>query len=119
MIDQTEFVVSEITSLDEIDLMDRAKEVGDVLNRHYPGHMWLVGWTDGQTLIVKNLAISSFYGFTIDFARLCSATALTDAAVQAGGELLERAGMRRGAWNGEFAKTLEGSEPRFFKPTEN
>lgn len=107
----------EIMSADEIDLLDRAKDVAETLTKHYPGHLWAVAWAPGGTLIVKNLAISSQYGFTIDYAKICSSSDLVKAAVLAGGELLERAGMKRGTWDGQFAKQLEGSEARFFKPS--
>ena len=98
--------------------MAKAREVGDTLNRIYPNHLWAVSW-QGGVLVVKNLAVSTFYGFVIKYADSFSATDLAKQAVKAGGELLERAGMARGKWNGNFAEKLEGSEPRFFQPTKN
>jgi hypothetical protein len=53
----------------------------------------------------------------LKYADSYSASHLARTAVEAGGELLERAGMVRGAWDGEFAAKLEGSESRFFKPS--
>ena len=35
--------------------------------------------------------------------------------VDVGGELLERCGMPRGTWDGEFATKLEGSDPKHFQ----
>lgn len=96
--------------------MDKAKEVGETLQRHYPGHLWAVAF-QGGALVVKNLAISSFYGFIIKHHDSFSATDLSNKAVEAGGELLERAGMPRGKWDGQFANKLEGSDLRFFRPT--
>jgi len=96
--------------------MEKAKEVGDTLNKHYPGHLWLVLF-QGRALVVKNLAISSHYGFIIKHTDSFSASDLAHNAVLAGGELLERAGMVRGAWDGRFAGQLEGSDRRFFRPT--
>lgn len=101
----------------EVLAMEKAKQVGDTLNQHYPNHLWAVAW-QGGVLVVKNLAISSHYGFQINYSESFSASDLARIAVVAGGELLERAGMKRGAWNGQMATTLEGSDPRFFKPTE-
>lgn len=103
----------EITSDDELDMEARAKQAAEVLMRHYPNHLWAIGWTLGNNLVVKNLAISSMYGFVIPLARIHSESELTRRLVAAGGELLERAGMRRGVWEGEFATNLEGADPRF------
>jgi hypothetical protein len=102
----------------EVLALEKAKQVGDTLAQHYPGHLWAVSW-QGGVLVVKNLAISSFYGFVLKYADSFSATDLARKAVIAGGELLERAGMKRGAWDGRFAEELAGSDPRFFQPTLN
>jgi len=81
----------------------KAKMVAEELGKHYPEHLWAVGWAPGMTLIVKNMAISEGkYGFTIDAAKSFSASDLAHCAMLAGGELLERCGVRRGAWNGDF-----------------
>lgn len=100
----------------EVLAMEKAKEVGDALNEHYPNHLWAVSW-QGGVLVVKNLAISTFYGFVLKYSDAHSASQLKKNAIKAGGELLERAHMIRGKWDGEFAKALEGSSPRFFRPT--
>jgi hypothetical protein len=56
-----------------------------------------------MTLVVKNMAIADGrYGFTIDAAKSFSASDLAKLAMNAGGELLERCGVRRGSWDGEF-----------------
>jgi hypothetical protein len=95
--------------------MQKAQEVGDTLARHYKGHLWAVS-VQGGVLVVKNLAISTFYGFIIKHADSFSATDLARQAVLAGGELLERAGMDRNKpWTGRMAEQLEGSDPRFFQ----
>lgn len=95
--------------------MEKAKEVGDTLAKHYPGHLWVVSF-QGGVLVVKNLAISSFYGFVIKHHDSFSASDLAAKAVLAGGEMLERAGIDRNKpWNGRMAETLEGSDPRFFR----
>lgn len=93
--------------------MMKAKEIGDVLCRSYPNHLWQVSW-QGGAFVVKNLAISAMYGFILPDCD--THTQLTRNAVLAGGELLERAGMKRGAWDGKPAHVLEGSVPRFFNP---
>lgn len=119
--DNTDMAIADFTPSEmenEVLAMSKAKEVGDTLAQHYPNHLWAVSW-QGGVLVVKNLAISSHYGFVMKYADSFSATNLAKQAVIAGGELLERAGMKRGAWDGRFAETLEGSDPGFFRPTKN
>ena len=95
--------------------MEKAKEVGDTLAKHYSGHLWVVS-VQGGVLVVKNLAISSFYGFIIKHIDSFSASDLAKKAVLAGGELLERAGIdRTKPWDGRMAEKLDGSDPRFFR----
>jgi hypothetical protein len=109
----TEYVVTDVTSLDDIKLMDKAKQIGEVLNHEYPGHMWVVSW-QGGALVVKNLAISGHYGFILRDDP--DPKVLSHNAMLAGGELLERAKMFRGEWDGQFAKELEGSSKQWFNP---
>lgn len=99
--------VTDMTSYDpaEADLITRAKECGDALSRIYPNHLWMVSWAPGGVLIVKHGLGDARYGFTVDFAELCSYSDLVKACTLAGGELLERMGLRRGAWNGEEQAT--------------
>jgi hypothetical protein len=109
------FVVEQCDPTELLD-MEKAKEVGETLNQHYPGHLWAVS-VQGGVLVVKNLAISTFYGFVIKHADAFSASDLARTAVLAGGELLERAGMSRDKpWDGRMAQELQGSDPRFFQP---
>jgi len=118
VIDHTDIQTVEVLDPEELDLQVRAKEVAEVLSREYPNHLWQVGWTHGQTLVVKNALIGGGkYGYTIDFARVVSATELAKLAKLAGGELLERCGMRRGAWDGmEQPGRLEGADPKHLPP---
>lgn len=106
--------VVEVTSMDEIDMNEKAKEVAETLTRHYPNHLWQVGWAPGNVLVVKNALIGGGkYGYTIDCPRSISATDLAHTAMLAGGELLERCGMRRGAWDGEQQPGfLHGADPK-------
>ena len=101
----TDIQTVEHTSVDNetIEMEVKAKEVADTLAKHYPSHLWAVGWAPGMTLVVKNMAISDGrYGFTIDAAKSFSSSNLARLAMLAGGELLERCGVRRGTWDGEF-----------------
>jgi hypothetical protein len=107
--------VVDVTSVEDYGLMEKAREVGECLYKHYPNHLWQVSW-QGGALVVKNLAISSHYGFLLPKAANTDHKLLKQQSLLAGGELLERAGMSRGAWNGQGAQQLEGSDERFFKP---
>jgi len=109
----TKFIVNDITSKDDILMMEKAKIVGEKLQEHYPCHLWMVSW-QGGALVVKNLALGSHYGFVLkddsDYG------VLAHNAMLAGGELLERARLRRGKWDGSMPKELEGSDPKIWKP---
>ena len=102
----------EVTSFDHehIAMEGKAKEVAQTLTNRYPNYPWCIGWAPGGVLVVKLMINQDFnYGYTIDTAKSFSASNLAKMAVDAGGELLERLGMRRGAWNGEMpTQTMEG-----------
>jgi hypothetical protein len=98
----------------DLALKDRAMQIGEALNEVYPGHLWAI-YFSGRTMVIKNMAISPYYGMALDDADLVTYAELKRAAIIAGGELLERAGMRRGRWNGQEASHLEGEDPRFNK----
>lgn len=112
-----DLVVSEVMSTDDILMMEKAKQVGEILNKHYPGHLWMVYW-QGGALVVKNAALGGQQGVRYGFI-LPDCTdygVLRKEAVKAGGELLERAHMRRGKWDGQAAEVLEGADPRHWSP---
>jgi hypothetical protein len=80
-----------------------AKMAAGLLSTKYPNHLWAVGWAPGMTLVIKNMAIAQGnYGFTVDAARAATISELEKCIVMGGGELLERCGVARSAWNGEF-----------------
>ena len=110
---ETEYIVTDITSTEDIRQMERAKMVGEILNQKYPNHLWMVSW-QGGALVVKNLAISSHYGFILKDES--DYKVLSHNAMVAGGELLERANLARTKWNGQMAETLEGSTKQWFNP---
>lgn len=100
---------------DPAEALDEAKalEVAQTLERCYPDHPWLVCF-QGQTLIVRHLLICDAvrteigqdgFGFLIkpENFRTCSAKALAHTAMMAGGMMLERFSLPRGAWRGEAA----------------
>ena len=103
----------ELTSRDDAGLEYTAKLVAEALAQAYPAHFWAIGF-QGGAVVVKNMAIGANYGMVLP--EHYSASDLKRNAILMAGELLERAGLPRGAWTGEMAGHLEGSDPQFFKP---
>ena len=89
----------DLTTAEDLQQISTAKEVAETLLKHYPGHLWAVGW-QGGAITVKNINISGDYGFYIFPQVTSTASELADKAVRFGGELLERAGLKRGRYNG-------------------
>lgn len=90
-----------------------AKEIAEILAFAYPNHSWFVR-IDGGILIIKNLAISQNAGMVRKLSALDhDATARKRNVIMAAGEFLECANMRRGAYDGEKAKKLEGLDGKF------
>jgi hypothetical protein len=92
-----------------------AKEVGEILNKHYPGHLWSTYVASG-VVFIKNLRLSTKAGMVLHLKNLTDAGARTKRVVQAGGEFLERAHWVRGKYQGDAPTVLEGHtkyNPRF------
>ncbi len=80
--------------------MGICKQVGDALEHHYPGWMWMIACPAKQGIVVvKSGYMDPKYGFVIRLNTTFSASELTKQAVQAGGELLERTGMPRSRYS--------------------
>lgn len=80
-----------------------AKLAAGLLSTHYKQHLWMVGWMPGRALVIKNMAIDDGkYGFTVDCLKAATISEIEKAVIYGGGELLERCGAPRGAWDGEF-----------------
>jgi hypothetical protein len=92
-------------------MITMAKLAAQTLTQAYPNHMWMIGWAPGMTLVVKYGQGDSRYGYTLDAAGCHSISHFEKLVRNAGGELLERLGLRRGAWDGEdvFGKKYEGA----------
>ena len=89
-----------------------AKEVAQILTGVYPGHNWWVDIADGM-LRIKSLRISSNAGMVVPLRRFDGdAARLNREIVMKAGEFLEAAHLRRGAFQGENAKVLEGVPTR-------
>jgi hypothetical protein len=88
-----------------------ARMAAGLLSKHYANHWWMVGWAPGMVLCIKHGAGDSRYGYTVDAAKASSISELEHAIIMGGGELLERMGMKRGAWDGEqIGLEYEGSK---------
>lgn len=103
----TEFFVEKGRANELLDELKLGKECADLLNNHYPGHLWGVSVnTDGGILIIKNFAISSLYGYVIHLKNVLD-DPHRKRVIMAGGEYLERAAMTH-RFTGEMPAYVEG-----------
>jgi len=96
--------VNEVTSTEDEAEAYLAKQVCEILVEAYPRHLWHVGW-QGGAIVVKHAATDNRFGFVLP--KHFSFTDLKKNVVMAGGEILERAGLTRGPWDGEMGKSFE------------
>lgn len=84
-----------------------AKDMADTLNAHYPGHLWGVG-VDGSKGVahIRNFGLSAQHGYTLRLVDNFSASDYKQRVLMAGGEILERYNMRRGALTPEDLSML-------------
>ena len=84
-------------------------DIARALERHYPGHPWVVGF-QGGALIVRHMQIADAvmlktgrqgFGSVLPPHRQGTRKEALEAAVRHGGELLETFGMPRGSWREE------------------
>jgi hypothetical protein len=96
--------------LDDLMLAIRAQ---DVLKHHYPYHLWGVNVNSEQGIMaIKAFNISARYGVLLHLRRVYQDPDLK-CVMRAGGEILERASMIRGRWNGEeLPMIIEGVRPQ-------
>lgn len=96
------------TACDEI----LAKNASELLNKHYPGHLWAVNVNSdekGGVMIIKNFSVSYRYGYTLHLNKLDNKL---NKVIKAGGEILERAGIVRGFSRGVLPKSIDGVPDR-------
>ena len=100
--------VLEVGDADERTDMERAIEIGKILERVYPSHPWLVGF-QGRALVIRHLAIASEVARVLGregFAtmlpedKMRTPTELTHTVMIFAGEMLEAFGLPRAAWDG-------------------
>lgn len=83
----------------ELREMQMSNRMADLLHRHYPGYKWAVRVNiDGGIVTVLNLMLSGRWGFVIKLIELQEDVG-DKKLVRAGGELLERYRLSRGAMN--------------------
>ena len=84
----------EVAALD----LNLARDMANTLHATYPGHSWAVT-CEGEKGIatVRNLALSGNWGFVLKLSGIHNAYAWKTQLVMAGGELLERFRLARGA----------------------
>lgn len=87
------------------------KSVEEWLHEFYPGHFWHVDANVRQGFInIKNLFLSGLQGYRIALHGQASSSEVRQLTMVAGGEILERYGMPRGAFN---AGAYEGLKTDF------
>lgn len=111
MTDAATFATLDVTEDEENTKMEMvAKMAAQKLTEHYPNHIWMVGWAPGATLVIKNMMIDDGrYGYTVDAGKAATVSELEKAIVAGGGELLERCGVPRGAWDGQIMTLVDKS----------
>ena len=77
-----------------------AKEIADTLTQHYGGWAWAVH-VDGKNGVasIRNVQLSGTWGYVLKLVNMYSASDFRKDVVRAGGEILERFGVIRGAFN--------------------
>lgn len=114
---ETNFFIEKGTASELLDEFKLAKECADLLQNHYPGHLWAVNInTEGGIAIVKNLAVSSLYGYVIHLKNLLD-DPKRKRIIMAGGEILERARLAQRS-KGDSARYVEGMKEKH-QPLQN
>ena len=88
--------------------LSMAKDVGDALNEHYPGHLWAVNCQGEQGIMtVHNFMLSGQWGDTIHLHLWPTSSLLKKRAIMGAGEILERYKVSRGRINHEHMATMD------------
>ena len=96
------------TETEEIQDLGLAKDIAETLHQTYPGHLWAVS-VKGGAVFIKNLYISDKFGMVLHYNNIKGdAGARKKRVINAAGEFLERARMKRGAYTGQVVKQVDG-----------
>lgn len=81
--------------------LEIAQRVAEVLDKHYPGHLWAVNVDiENGIATIYNLRLSGNWGFVLHLKQLLVNQKQADTLVmRSGGELLERYHLRRGKYD--------------------
>lgn len=105
--------------------IDQAKSILEALETAYPAHPWAVrvyGDSTGGGFFIRHLDFPSNWGMNCRHgSKQYSASAVKREVILMAGEWLERAGLKRGAWDGDSIKHVEGVPEKYqpAKPIEN
>lgn len=83
--------------------MNLMKQIGDKLFAHYPGYQWAVSVVKG-VVQVRNLNLSGKWGFVLLTKDIDPDLKVV---MRAGGEILERYRLKRGAYNEDAYNSLK------------
>ena len=104
--------VIEFGDAEEASDMELAMQIGDVLQKEYPSHPWVVGF-QGHGLVIRHLSIASEVeriigksGFSSLLPRdkLGTPKEIRASVVEFAGQLLEAFDLPRGPWDGRLPK---------------
>jgi len=81
-----------------------AKDIGEILEKHYPGWQWLINPDqDAGVIYIYSLMLSGEWGYIIQIAEIQDDPARKQALI-AGGEILDRYNIRRGKYHRDLLK---------------
>lgn len=92
----------------------QALEIGQILDKHYPNHPWMISFS-GHALVIRHLAIANAVAMATGREGFGSVLPpgvvtpknLSTEVVKHGGMLLEAFGYPRGPWDGSDPKVPE------------
>ena len=101
-----------------------AMQVHETLSKHYPGHGWGVGVDSKQGLMKIHhgptmLTVDGQKAFVLHMNGFYSASQMDEVVVRAGGEILERNRLRRGAFDEDQWLNLRTDFAGRYKPDMN